>query len=198
MCKRLCRPSAENSLLHMHQCHEFVVNHVVWYVSGSCTWEEALRHLCGQGHVHRDDVCRLLELPNADAVPQWQIEDVLHATQGCPSGLTVRHRILRHVPNVAPPPPSAPPRSSVVEARHELRLSSRLMQRLRAPVPDLPWTTGNLHTEEAIQIPSVDRRLNNESLLLQVCGLLLKYQGPRLVRNTPPPCRSFPAGCMVF
>ena len=129
----------------MHQCHEFVMNHVVWYVSGSCTWEEALRHLSGQGNVHRDDVRRLLGLPNADAVPQWQIEDVLRATQGGPSGLTVRHRILRHVPNVAPPPPSAPPRSSVVEARHELRLSSRLMQRLRALVPDLLWTTGNLH-----------------------------------------------------
>ena len=61
------------------------------------------------------------------------------------------------------------------------------MQRLRALVPDLHWTTGNLHMEEAIRIPSVDRRLNNESLLLQVCGLLLKHQGPRLVRNTPPP-----------
>ena len=100
---------------------------------------------------------------------------------------TVRRRILQHVPNVAPPPPSAPPRSTVVEARHELWLSSRLMQRLRALVPDLPWTTGNLHMEEAIQFPSVDRRLNKESLLLQVCGLLLKHQGPRLVRNTPPP-----------
>ena len=83
--------------------------------------------------------------------------------------------------------PSAPPPSSVVDARHELRLSSRLMQRLRALVPDLPWTTANLHMEEAIQIPKVDRRLNNESLLLQVCGLLLKHQGPRLVRNHPPP-----------
>ena len=61
------------------------------------------------------------------------------------------------------------------------------MQRLRARVLDLPWTTGNLHMEEAIQIPTVDRRLNNESLLLQVCGLLLKHQRPRLVRNTPPP-----------
>ena len=61
------------------------------------------------------------------------------------------------------------------------------MQRLRALVPDLPWTTGNLHMEEAIQIPSVDRRLNNQSLLLQVCSLLLKHQGPRLVRNTPSP-----------
>ena len=89
-----------------------------------------------------------------------------------------------------PPPTSAPPRSSVVEARHELRLSSRLMQRLRALVPDLPWTTGNLHMEQAIRIPSVDRRLNNESLLLQVCGLLPKHQGPGLVRNTPPPCRT--------
>ena len=29
--------------------------------------------------------------------------------------------------------------------------------------------------------------LNNESLLLQVCGLLLKHQGPRLVSKTPPP-----------
>ena len=119
MCKGLCRPSAKNSLLQMHQCHEFVVNHVVWYVSGNCTWEEALRHLWGQGHVHRDDVRRLLELPNADAVPQSQIEDVLRATQGGPSGLTVRHRILRHVPNVAPPPPppkyppQVPPRVAV-------------------------------------------------------------------------------------
>ena len=88
MCKRLCRPSAEKdtwgtcvtagadhppkrtrSLLQMHRCHEFVVNHVVWYVSGSCTWEEALRHSWDQGHVHRDNVRRLLELPNADAVP---------------------------------------------------------------------------------------------------------------------------------
>ena len=162
------------------------MTHVVWYVSGSCTWEEGLRHLWGQGQVHRDDVRRLLELPNADAVPQWQIEDVLRATQGGPSGLTVRHRILRHLPNVAPPP-SAPPRSGVVEARHELRLSSRLMQRLRALLLDLPWTTGKPHMEEAIQIPSIDRRLNNESLLLQVCGLLLKHQGPRLVRNPPPP-----------
>ena len=75
----------------------------------------------------------------------------------------------------------------MVEARHELRLSSGLMQRLRALVTDLPWTTGNLHMEEAIQIPIVDRRLNSESLLSQVCGLLLKHQGPRLVRNTPPP-----------
>ena len=97
--------------------------------------------------------------------------------------------LAAHAPYSTPPPPpsSAPPRSSVVEARHELRLSSRLMQRLRALVRDLPWTTGNLHMEEAKQIPSVDRRLNNESLLLQVCGLLLKHEGPRLVRNTPPP-----------
>ena len=163
------------------------MNHVVWYVSGSCTWEEALRHLWGQGHVHRDDVRRLLELPNADAVPQWQIEDVLRATQGGPSGLIVRQRILRHVPKVAALPPSAPPRSSVVEARHELRLSSHLMQRLRALVIDLPWTMGDLHMEEAIQIPSVDRRLNNESVLLQVAAFYSNTKAQGLSATPPPP-----------
>ena len=75
----------------------------------------------------------------------------------------------------------------MVDARHQLRLPSRLVQRLRALVPDLPWTTGNLYMEEAIQIPSVDCRLKNESPLLQVRGLLLKHQGPRLVSNPPPP-----------
>ena len=175
----------------MRQCHEFVVNHVVWHISGTNTWEEALGHLWGQGHVHHEDVRRLLELRNADAVPQWQVEDVLRATQGVPSGLSVRHHNLRDVPHVAPPPPppSAPPCSIVVDTRHELRLSSRLIQRLRALVPNHPRTTSNLHMEEAIQIRSVDRRLNNESLILQVYSLLLKHQGPRLVSKTSPPAK---------
>ena len=73
------------------------------------------------------------------------------------------------------------------------------MQRLRSLVPDLPWTTGNLHMEEAIQISSVDRRLNNESLLLQVCGLLLKHQGRKACQQSPPPSlQLYYAGCIVF
>ena len=86
----------------------------------------------------------------------------------------------------------------MVDARHELRLSSRLMQRLRALVRDLPWTTGNLHMEEAIHIPNVERRLNNEFLLLQVCGLLLKHQGPMLVSNPPPGLQKLPCRLYCF
>ena len=91
-------------------------------------------------------------------------------------------------PILSPPPPAPSPPPTVL-----------LSSAIRGPrLVRAPWTMGTLHMEEAIQIPSVDRRSNNEPLLLQLCGLLLKHQGPRLVRNTPPPpCRSYPAGCIV-
>ena len=67
---------------------------------------------------------------------------------------------------------------------------TRVMQRLSALVPNLPWTPGTLRMEKAQQIPSVDHIINTKSLLLQIRGFLLKHHAPRLVRKTPLPAQT--------